>query len=224
MTAPSTRPGAAPYSKLFLAIYDLWVIRLSNDYGWRCNRGYFVDLYRERIGRRHLEVGPGSGWVLANIDLPTDIDLTLVDLNANSLEHTASRLNVSPTLIEHDVMLPLPENVDTFDSVSINYVLHCLPGDWSTKSVALTNLADAMNPEGVLFGSTVIGVDQNYTALGAALMFVYNRIGAFGNRHDDLPGLRQVLTDRFAQVEVTMVGNVAFFVARHPLDAQQRTG
>ncbi|MDV8057028.1 MULTISPECIES: class I SAM-dependent methyltransferase [unclassified Rhodococcus (in: high G+C Gram-positive bacteria)] len=223
MNSQSTRPGAAPYSKLFLAIYDLWVIRLSNDYGWRCNRKHFVDLYRERIGRRHLEVGPGSGWVLANIDLPTNIDLTLVDLNANSLEHTDSRLDVSPTLIEHDVMRPLPENVDTFDSVSINYVLHCLPGDWSTKSVALTNLANVLRPEGVLFGSTVIGVDQKYTALGAALMFAYNRIGAFGNRHDDLPGLRQVLSDRFEQVEVTMVGNVALFVARHPIEARQRT-
>ncbi|MCJ0893934.1 class I SAM-dependent methyltransferase [Rhodococcus sp. ARC_M5] len=222
MTAPSTRPGAAPYSKLFLAIYDLWVIRLSNDYGWRCNRKHFVDLYREHIGRRHLEVGPGSGWVLANIDLPSDIDLTLVDLNANSLEHTASRLDVSPTLIEHDVMLPLPENVDTFDSASINYVLHCLPGDWSTKSRALTNLADVLTPDGVLFGSTVIGVDQKYTTLGAALMFAYNRIGAFGNRCDDLPGLRQLLSERFEHVDVTMVGNVALIVAKNPLDAQQR--
>ena len=224
MTAPSTRPGAAPYSKLFLAVYDLWVIRLSNDYGWRCNRRHFVDMYREHIGRRHLEVGPGSGWILANIDLPTDIDLTLVDLNANSLEHTTSRLHVSPTLIAADVMQPLPENVGTFDSVSINYVLHCLPGDWSTKSVALTNLADALSPDGVLFGSTVIGVDQKYTALGAALMFAYNKIGAFGNRRDDLPGLRQLLSDRFEQVEVTMEGNVALFVAKNPLGAQQRTG
>ncbi|WP_415974928.1 methyltransferase [Rhodococcus sp. 077-4] len=220
MTTPSTRAGAAPYSKLFLSVYDLWVIRLSNDYGWRCNRRHFVDLYREHLGRRHLEVGPGSGWILANVDLPTDIDLTLVDLNTNSLEHTASRLGVTPTLIEHDVLLPLNDNVDQFDSVSINYVLHCLPGNWSTKSVALTNLANALTPEGVLFGSTVIGVDQKYTALGSALMFAYNRIGAFANRSDDLPGLRRLLSDRFEQVEVTMVGNVALFVARRPLHAK----
>lgn len=220
MATPSTRPGAAPYSKFFLSLYDLWVIRLSNDYGWRCNRAHFIDLYRAHIGHRHLEVGPGSGWVLANVDLATDIDLTLVDLNVNSLEHTASRLGIVPTLIEHDVMLPLHESVAQFDSVSINYVLHCLPGDWSIKSVALTNLTKALTPEGVLFGSTVIGVDQKYTTLGAALMFAYNRIGAFGNRGDDLPGLRKLLTDRFEHVEVTMVGNVALFVARRPLGAQ----
>ncbi|MEK8071535.1 class I SAM-dependent methyltransferase [Rhodococcoides navarretei] len=182
--------------------------------------------FRRPVSRAHRSApprSPGSGWVLANIDLPSDIDLTLVDLNASSLEHTASRLDVSPTLIEHDVMLPLPENVDSFDSVSINYVLHCLPGDWSTKSAALTNLADALAPDEVLFGSTVIGVDQKYTTLGAALMFVYNRIGAFGNRDDDLPGLRQLLSDRFEHVDITMVGNVALFVAKNPLDAQQQT-
>ncbi|OZE26047.1 hypothetical protein CH256_17610 [Rhodococcus sp. 05-2254-6] len=60
-----------------------------------------------------------------------------------------------------------------------------------------------------LFGSTVIGVEQTYKVCG--------------ERRDDLPGLRQVLADRFEQVEVTMVGNVAFFVARHPIEARQRT-
>ncbi|MCZ4520379.1 class I SAM-dependent methyltransferase [Rhodococcus ruber] len=216
MTTLSTRAGAAPYTKLVLRLYDLWVIRLSNNYGWRCNRDYFVDLYRRNIGHRHLEVGPGSGWALANIDLPTDIDLTLLDLNANSLDHTASRLDVPLTLIEHDVLVPLDKNVEKFDSVSINYVLHCLPGDWSTKAGALTNLAGTLTPDGVLFGSTVIGVDQSFTVLGTALMFAYNKTGVFGNRHDDLPGLRRLLSEIFEQVEVTMVGNVAIFVARRP--------
>ncbi len=216
MTTLSTRAGAAPYSRLFLNVYDLWVVRISNSFGWRCNRAHFVDLYRQHIGQRHLEVGPGSGWALANLDLPTDIDLTLLDLNANSLTHTASRLDVAATQIQHDVLVPLDEGVDKFDSVSINYVLHCLPGDWSTKAVALTNLARILEPEGVLFGSTVIGVDQRFTVLGTALMFVHNKIGAFGNSRDDLPGLRRLLSDKFEYAEVTMVGNVAIFVARRP--------
>ena len=216
MTTLSTRAGAAPYTRLFLNVYDLWVVKISNSVGWRCNRKHFVDLYRQYIGHRHLEVGPGSGWALANIDLPADIDLTLLDLNANSLTHTASRLDVAVTRIQHDVLVPLDTRVDTFDSVSINYVLHCLPGDWSTKAAALTNLARMLKPEGVLFGSTVIGVDQSFTVLGAALMFAYNKIGAFDNRRDDVPGLRRLLSDGFEHVEVTMVGNVAIFVARRP--------
>lgn len=216
MTTLSTRAGAAPYTRLFLNVYDLWVVKFSNSFGWRCNRDHFVDLYRQYIGHRHLEVGPGSGWALANIDLPADIDLTLLDLNANSLTHTASRLDVAVTRIQHDVLVPLDTRVDTFDSVSINYVLHCLPGDWSTKAVALTNLARMLKPEGVLFGSTVIGVDQSFTVLGGALMFAYNKIGAFDNRRDDVPGLRRLLSDGFEHVEVTMVGNVAIFVARRP--------
>lgn len=213
MTTLSTRAGAAPYTKLVLRLYDLWVIRFSNTYGWRCNRDHFVDLYRRHVGHRHLEVGPGSGWALANIDLPTDIDLTLLDLNANSLDHTASRLDVPVRLMEHDVLTPLDANIEKFDSVSINYVLHCLPGDWSTKAAALTNLAQTLTPEGVLFGSTVIGVDQNFNVLGKALMLAYNNTGVFGNRQDDTPGLRRLLSEIFEQVEVTMVGNVAIFVA-----------
>ncbi|MFI8565982.1 methyltransferase [Rhodococcus sp. NPDC078407] len=216
MTMLSTRAGAAPYTRLLLTVYDLWVIRISNSFAWRCNSAHFVDLYRQHIGRRHLEVGPGSGWALANIDLPTEFDLTLLDLNANSLNHTASRLGVTVTQIKHDVLVPLDERTDTFDSVSINYVLHCLPGDWSTKAAALTNLARTLKPEGVLFGSTVIGIDHSFNMLGKALMFAYNKIGAFDNRRDDLPGLRRLLSDRFEQVEVTMVGNVAIFVGRRP--------
>lgn len=215
--AKPAQAGAAPYSKYFLSIYDIWVIRLSNDYAWRCNRRHFVDLYNRNVGCRHLEVGPGSGWILANSDLRTDIDLTLADLNRNSLDHSASRLDVATTLIEQDVLQPFDESIQKFDSVSINYVLHCLPGDWTTKATALDNLVRVLNPGGVLFGSTVIGVDQRYTMFGKALMNAYNSIGAFGNRNDDLPGLRAALGRRFGHVEVNMVGNVALFAAREPL-------
>lgn len=192
MTSDSTQAGAAPYSSnLFLNVYDLWVMRLSNSYAWRCNRQNFLDLYNGRIGQRHLEVGPGSGWLLANAQLPQDVDLTLTDLSPNSLQHTSSRLHIPTTSIEHDVLEPFDDTIGKFDSISINYVLHCLPGDWSTKDAAFDNLAALLKPQGVLFGSTVIGVDQRYTLFGKALMTAYNKIGAFGNWHDDLPGLKK---------------------------------
>lgn len=217
MTSDTTQAGAAPYSSnLFLNVYDLWVMRLSNSYAWRCNRQNFLDLYNGRIGHRHLEVGPGSGWLLANADLPAEADLTLSDLSPNSLKHTASRLQIPTTLIEQDVLEPFAENVEAFDSISLNYVLHCLPGDWSTKAAAFDNLAEKLKPGGVLFGSTVIGVDQRYTLFGKALMTAYNKIGAFGNWHDDLPGLEKALNSRFEHVKVDMIGNVALFVAEDP--------
>lgn len=224
MTSDSTQAGAAPYSSnLFLNVYDLWVMRLSNSYAWRCNRQNFLDLYNGRIGQRHLEVGPGSGWLLANAQLPQDVDLTLTDLSPNSLQHTSSRLHIPTTSIEHDVLEPFDDTIGKFDSISINYVLHCLPGDWSTKDAAFDNLAALLKPQGVLFGSTVIGVDQRYTLFGKALMTAYNKIGAFGNWHDDLPGLEKALDIRFKQVEVNMVGNVALFVARDPRGLERET-
>ena len=62
----------------------------------------------------------------------------------------------------------------------------------------------------------MIGVDQRYTLFGKALMTAYNKIGAFGNWHDDLPGLEKALSSRFEQVKVDMIGNVALFVAEDP--------
>ena len=163
-----------------------------------------------------MEVGPGSGWALANADLPPTTDLTLLDLNSNSLGHTSGRLSSSTNNIEHDVLEPLDADLDPFDSISLNYVLHCLPGDWATKDAALTNLAAKLRPDGILFGSTVLGVGQRYSIFGRALMAAYNQIGAFNNRNDDLAGLTAALNIRFTQVEIKTVGNVAIFVARNP--------
>ncbi|MFD6463807.1 hypothetical protein ACFWFG_38120, partial [Streptomyces roseolus] len=85
--------AAEPYTPAFLAVYDWWVIRLSDRYAWRCPAEEMLRAYDEHLGERHLEVGPGSGWFLANTSTITpDSTITLLDLSPGPLEHTSRRL------------------------------------------------------------------------------------------------------------------------------------
>jgi hypothetical protein len=51
-------------------------------------------------------------------------------------------------------------------------------------------------------------------AFGRKLMSVYNRKGIFGNRTDDVAGLKQALSDHFSEVDIVVQGKVALFTAR----------
>ena len=101
-----------------------------------------------------------------------------------------------------------------FDSVGINYLLHCLPGTIESKTVTLDHLKALMNPNAVLFGSTLLqnGVSRNWFA--RRLMDFYNKKGIFSNRHDALHGLQQALSQRFQDVSVETVGCAALFSGR----------
>ncbi|RYE39656.1 MAG: class I SAM-dependent methyltransferase [Hyphomicrobiales bacterium] len=214
----AVQAGAAPYTAPFLHIYDLWVVHLSNDLAWRCGRERFVEMYDQHVGHGHLEVGPGSGWYLANAQLPAGTELTLLDLNANSLKHSYRRLSprYDVRTVEANVLDPVPSNLGPFDSVGINYVVHCLPGGWHEKRAAFQNLAGVLAADGVLFGSTILGPGVKRNIFGLALSEAYNRLGAFHNRDDDYDGLVEALRVSFGRVEVSQVGNVALFVASKP--------
>ena len=101
-----------------------------------------------------------------------------------------------------------------FDSVGINYLLHCVPGPIESKAVALDHLKILMNPNAVLFGSTLLqgGVTRNW--LATRLMDTYNTKGIFSNRYDDLDGLKRALSQRLREVSVEVVGCAALFSGR----------
>ena len=213
----AVRAGAAPYSKAFLNIYDVWVVHLSNDYAWRCGRDRFLELYSCNVGARHLEVGPGSGYYLANAKFGARAAITLMDLNANSLDHSKRRLaEYEVSTIEGNILEPLPTQLGAFDSIGVNYVLHCVPGAWPEKGVAFSHLARVLADDGVLFGSTILGPGVKRNLFAKALTETYNAVGAFHNRADDYDGLVKALDAAFAHVTVSMVGNVALFTARGP--------
>lgn len=210
--------GAAVYSRRVLSFYDLFVVHLSNTVAWRCHRNCMTALYDELMGARHLDVGPGTGWYLAHARRPVDGQVTLMDLNANSLESARARLAESqPSTVVADVLEPLPDGLGPFDSIGANYLFHCVPGTWAEKGIAFGQLAERLAPGGAVFGGTILGRGVHHNAVGRRLMAIYNDKGIFHNDEDDLAGLERVLGEHFADVAVEVVGTVALFRGRRPI-------
>ncbi|WP_280458545.1 class I SAM-dependent methyltransferase [Nocardia carnea] len=215
----ASRVAAAPYTWPFLTVYDLWVIRLSNQCAWRCDARVMLGLYRDHLGDRHLEVGPGSGWYLANSGRQFDGEMVLMDLNPVPLAYTRRRLEKVGCVVNAvagSVLDPVPEAAGSrFDSIGLNFVMHCVPGSFAEKGVAFEHLARVLSDDGVLFGSTILG-HRSRTVFGRALSAVYTRVGAFNNGRDDREGLEEALGAAFRTFSVAEVGDVTLFTARSP--------
>ncbi|MGB0697667.1 MAG: class I SAM-dependent methyltransferase [Rhodospirillaceae bacterium] len=225
MTSVETHAGQAVYTPLVLKLYDIWVLGLSNRFAWRTDTDALVALYQTHMGPLHLDVGVGTGtlpWraLQRSSALRERLQqLWLMDLNPESLAAAAKRLHsVAPHNLQHDIFdpapVPLPADLQ-LSSISANYLLHCLPGGMAAKGAALTRLAGYLAPDGVLFGSTLLG-DGPQTWLGQRLMALYNRKGIFDNLSDDAPSLEQVLSTGFSEVSIQRSGRAALFVAKYP--------
>jgi SAM-dependent methyltransferase len=213
--------GQREYTPLFLRVYDPVILGVLAPVVWRCPAARLADGYRRHAGHRHLDVGPGTGYYLERAGLPDGSPVTLLDPNPNVLEHASRRLRrLVVTTVEADVLKPLPID-GPFDSAALNGVLHCLPGPLPDKGAAVANVAAVLAPEGVLFGSSILGDDGRHTWLGRRILEANNRRGTFDNRGDTEAGLREVLEASFERVELETVGSMAIFAAANPLRHQR---
>jgi SAM-dependent methyltransferase len=206
--------GQRVYSRLVLRGYDLAVLGFSNRFAWRCRSATMLERYDRNAGRRHLDIGVGTGWYLDRCTWPDGRpEITLLDLNENSLSVAARRIaRYAPRTVRANVLETLPLGDDRFDSASANYLLHCVPGPIESKAAALAgNVRPYLAPDGVLFGSTILGRGVAHTWIGRRLMKVYNAKGIFSNADDDEQGLERGLRAAFADVEIDVVGTVALF-------------
>lgn len=215
-TLEQVKAGQAVYSRRTLRIYDWLVLGISNRWIWKCPTRELLKLYNEHVSANHLDVGVGTGYFLDRCQFPSDAPrVALIDLNENCLQAAAARITrYSPERYSADILQPIELDIDKFDSVGLNYVLHCLPGSMTEKSVALSHLAELLNPGGVLFGSTLLhgGVARNVAA--RRLMRYYNGKQIFSNQEDDLNGLRNALEQRFSRVRMHLLGCAALFAVR----------
>lgn len=213
--------GQREYTPLFLRVYDPVILGVLAPVVWRCPAARLADGYRRHAGHRHLDVGPGTGYFLERAGMPEGSPVTLLDPNPNVLAHASRRLRrLDVTTVEADVLKPLPID-GPFDSAALNGVLHCLPGPLPDKGAAVANVAAVLGPEGVLFGSSILGDDGRHTWLGRRILEANNRRGTFDNRGDTEAGLREVLEASFGRVELEAVGSMAIFAAANPLHHQR---
>jgi SAM-dependent methyltransferase len=208
--------GQADYTPWLLAIYDSWVLGFMAPVVWRCPTPPVVELYRRHLGGRHLDVGPGTGYLLEKAGIDSNTELTLLDPNPNVLAFVARRLKpMRVTTVEADVLKPLPVE-GPFDSAALSFVLHCLPGPMSHKAAAIRNVARVLTHDGVLYGGTVLGSSGRHTSPARAFLWAVNRRGTFDNLDDTAEGLHEILAASFDTVEIDVVGSIALFTAWSP--------
>ncbi|HEY8207299.1 MAG TPA: class I SAM-dependent methyltransferase [Myxococcaceae bacterium] len=212
---PALTPGAAPYSPRLLSLYDSFVLGLSNRLWWKCPTPRLLELYQRNVTGRHMDVGVGTGYYLDKVRFHTPKpSIALVDLNRNSLEYTARRIaRYQPTTHQANVLEPFQVDGGGFESVSLTYLLHCLPGDLATKAVFFDHLRPNLAPGAVVFGATILGVGVRHNLAGRAIMRGYNKQGIFGNAHDTVEALQAALEQRFARHTIEIRGVVALFTA-----------
>lgn len=207
--------GQAIYTKKSLPLYDLYVTKFSNLFVWQCPRKILINFFKANTSPNHLDIGVGTGYFLQQLNLiPGKQRIGLLDLNENCLAHAKKNLHqYHPEIYQHDVFEPFTSITKKFDSVSLNYVLHCLPGTMSQKARTFDHIKDVLNPGGKVFGTTILGKGVKHNYLAKKLLPIYNRKKIMCNMNDDKEILLNELKNRFSHVELKVIGCIALFVA-----------
>jgi ubiquinone/menaquinone biosynthesis C-methylase UbiE len=216
-TGFSAAEGAAIYSKNTLLIYDFFVLGLSNALAWKCPSRVLLDFYNKHVSGNHLDVGVGTGYFLDKCRFPSpDPRIVLVDLNRNSLQMATQRIGrYHPKSYLVNILEPLQIEVSQFDSIGLGYLLHCLPGPMAEKRVVFANLRSVLNEDGVVFGSTILGMGIKHNFMARMLLKTYNAQGIFSNTDDNYSGLESILQESFQEYSIRVEGTVALFWGKY---------
>ena len=211
-----TLKAASVYTPLTLALYDLAVLRISNSFVWECPSHVLLDFYNQHISDKHLDIGVGTGYFLDKCRFPLAAPtIALFDLNAHSLAKSAKRLRrYNPSCHLGNALQRIDIGMSGFGSISLNYLLHCLPGDLASKSIVFQYVKPLLRDDGVIFGSTILGEGVRHGPLAKQLIKVYNAKGIFSNLSDRQSDLESGLKAHFDEPSIHLVGCVALFSAR----------
>ena len=207
-----TEPGASVYKPWILFIYDWLVLGVFSTYAWCCSTiSTSLPFFRDNVSRSHLDIGVGTGYYLSNSSLSADVSVTLLDLNPTSLSVAKARLSrPGVQTIQHDILLPL-DPTRKYESISMFFLLHCLPGPPSRKMALFHNLKNNLAPGGVIYGTTILAKGVEHNTFGKILLAVFNAWGIFDNREDSKEELKERLEDCFERVKVKVMGRVMMF-------------
>lgn len=216
MSERATVKGQAIYSKKVLSIYDFWVLGVSNHLFWKCPTRNISNHFLDCVSPNHLDVGVGTGYYLKNYLPQKTRRIALLDMNRNSLSEASNAIShFQPEIYQADVLNMHDLCVEKFDSISVNYLLHCLPGNLVEKSILFENLKNLLSDEGVLFGSTILGKGVEVNFCAQKIMNFYNKKGIFCNFDDDFESLSKYLSEHFSKVDIKIIGCVALFSCKN---------
>lgn len=200
------------FNPLLLPLYDFFVYRFVSQYIWGCSNDLLITRYNHYLSLDHLEVGVGTGYLIDNSN-PKKINLDLMDLSRSCLEKSRKRLNrYAPAIIRHNLLEEPIEEGKRYDSIGINYVMHCVAGDYTIKGKVFNNLKMLLKEKGVVFGSTVLQTKES-NKLANIFMFLLNSFGIFNNSDDKIDELKTALIQNFKYVKIEINSSVALFVA-----------
>ena len=206
------KKGQAIYTPIMLKLYNIWVLDISNTWIWRCPKHIQLEQFNQYITDNHLDIGVGTGYYLKQCALPSKAKLSLMDLNPNCLDASKNLLqDCAPNVYLHDIFKPNKSLLNQFNSISMNYLLHCLPGNMVTKSEAIANAVSMLKPGGVLFGATILADNNLHTKISQRLCAFYNKKGIFSNQKDSLEALKLALAKHLTDIELSVVGCVGLF-------------
>jgi SAM-dependent methyltransferase len=213
---PEGALGARFYTRLGLSVYDAGVLLFNNHVVWRCPTSRILDLYDRHALGNHLDVGVGTGWYLDRCRFPaSNPRIGLVDLNQNALDKAGRRLGRYEVETFHaDVLQPVEAATEPFESVSLVYLLHCLPVPAEQKPQVISHLRGLLSPGATVFGATILGDSARHNPMGRLMMNALNRSGVFSNREDSREVLAAGLEDHLEQVELHQEGAVLLFSGR----------
>ncbi|MBX9577707.1 MAG: class I SAM-dependent methyltransferase [Chthoniobacterales bacterium] len=211
-TESEIKAGQACYTSFTLKLYNFIVPIFNNHCVWRCPTRYQLEQYHRYVTPAHLDIGVGTGFFLKKTAWPHNTQLSLMDLNPACLQAAAQSVSwLSPAIYLSDIFKPQANLAQKFDSISMNYLLHCLPGDMRSKNSVIANATSMLRPGGILFGSTILPDPELQNFLSIRMMHYFNKKQIFSNQEDRCLLLKEILEKNLTDVDIKIIGCVALF-------------
>lgn len=211
--------GAKIYSRCLLECYDFLIYKILSPYVWRCDPQHFFDLYKKYMSDNHADIGVGTGYFLNQCAYqPGQVRIGLFDLQPNCLEYTARRLaRFQPETIQCNALEPIRFDKQPFDSIALGGILHCIPGNLTEKGRVFDSIKTLLQPGTRVFGYTILNQEIRKTLLSRLVYCLLHQLRVINGKQDSTSQLSSELRQRFAQVNIQVIGCIALFSATQPL-------
>lgn len=212
---PTQKIAQLIFSTMSHRFYDFIVYRFISPYIWQCDTESIVKRYRQNLSNNHMEVGVGTGFLIKRSKPACQqFSLTLMDFNKSCLFKSADYLHeYHPDLQLQNILEPFQQNRKHYDSIGMNYMLHCVPGNFVTKAVVFDHVYNALNHGGVFFGMTLLNKGSHRNTLSKMLMKCLNTFRIFTNQNDNLDDFVTALRQRFNNAEISIQGSAVIWKA-----------